>query len=211
MLNIEDLCFFYREDKKLFNHLNLELASGEKYILSGDNGSGKTTFLKILSTLENEYSGQIKFEANDIKINSNKYRSNVSYFPITDLGGFERLTGRQNIMLLASLDLVTKDEVASKIISWKDNPLFEESLDTPLYLCSTGMKHLLQLFRTTLGQKSIILIDEPFRSLDVLNTSFVLRQLKQLKSLVLITSHKDIDQNYGFQKIKLDHAHMSYM
>lgn len=65
-INIKNLSFNYQNNQVLKN-VNLEIKKGEKYLLQGDNGTGKSTFLKILMGIEREYEGKINFNSRELK------------------------------------------------------------------------------------------------------------------------------------------------
>ena len=58
-VKIENLNYLNNQNKHIFENLNFELKKGEKIFIKGLSGSGKSTFLDILSGLNNDYSGKI--------------------------------------------------------------------------------------------------------------------------------------------------------
>ncbi|WP_020104668.1 ATP-binding cassette domain-containing protein [Mesomycoplasma hyorhinis] len=96
------------EDRILFNNLNLEIQKGKKYLLKGANGSGKSTFSRILLGIEKEFKGQIlinnKYDIKKLKPDSiNEYINYV--YNNSDLINASAL---ENITLL---ETKTKEEI----------------------------------------------------------------------------------------------------
>ncbi|WP_308701725.1 ABC transporter ATP-binding protein [Mesomycoplasma hyorhinis] len=96
------------EDRILFNNLNLEIQKGKKYLLKGANGSGKSTFSRILLGIEKEFKGQIlinnKYDIKKLKPDSiNEYINYV--YNNSDLINVSAL---ENITLL---ETKTKEEI----------------------------------------------------------------------------------------------------
>lgn len=73
-INIKNLNFNYQNNQVLKN-VNLEIKKGKKYLLQGDNGTGKSTFLKILMGIEREYEGKINFNSRELKTISPEFPS----------------------------------------------------------------------------------------------------------------------------------------
>lgn len=80
MISIQNLNFSYL-DNNVFNNINIEFKSPGKYLIIGDNASGKSTFLNLLSGFLNFYDGKIYFDNIDVSQNINSLRSLISYLP----------------------------------------------------------------------------------------------------------------------------------
>ena len=146
--------------KLLFENLSFELNSGEVLKVSGPNGSGKTSLMKILAGLSSFESGSIDYD--DTKINSERY--NLDFLYLGHLAALSpELSCLENLkytMRLGndSLDLDFSD--ALKKVGLKK---FENELVGKL---SAGQKKRIALSLLFITQSKVWLLDEPFSALD---------------------------------------------
>ncbi|MDA9800841.1 cytochrome c biogenesis heme-transporting ATPase CcmA [Candidatus Pseudothioglobus singularis] len=146
--------------KPLFENLSFELNSGEVLKVSGPNGSGKTSLMKILAGLSSFETGSIDYD--DTKINSERY--NLDFLYLGHLAALSpELSCLENLkytMRLGndSLDLDFSD--ALKKVGLKK---FENELVGKL---SAGQKKRIALSLLFITQSKVWLLDEPFSALD---------------------------------------------
>ena len=146
--------------KLLFENLSFELNSGEVLKVSGPNGSGKTSLMKILAGLSSFETGSIDYD--DTKINSQRY--NLDFLYLGHLAALSpELSCLENLkytMRLGndSLDLDFSD--ALKKVGLKK---FENELVGKL---SAGQKKRIALSLLFITQSKVWLLDEPFSALD---------------------------------------------
>ena len=84
------------------------------------------------------------------------------------------------------------------IRQWELLPVFKKTLKTQLYLCSSGMKQILSLFRSLETPSDWILLDEPCRSLDAEAVAFVEERLHKAlpsRGLLIVSHSKDFAKN----------------
>lgn len=75
---IKDLCFSYGE-KKILDNLNVTFERGKKYLICGDNGSGKSTFLKVLAK-QSDYAGSVLVNGMELReINADSYYEQMGF------------------------------------------------------------------------------------------------------------------------------------
>lgn len=130
------------------NNINLDIHKGERVGIVGSNGSGKTTFLKIVSGISTPTKGKVKTFGKVVSL--------------IDLGaGFHpELTGQENIYLNALLVGMGKEEVERKydeIVSFADIGNF---VDAPMYTYSNGMKLRLGFSVAVAANPDILILDE---------------------------------------------------
>ena len=68
-----------KDENKLFENMNLKFLNGEKVCIFGQSGSGKTTFLNLISGFIKPQSGKILLDNEDISISNNDLLDHVSY------------------------------------------------------------------------------------------------------------------------------------
>ncbi|WP_308507276.1 ATP-binding cassette domain-containing protein [Mesomycoplasma hyorhinis] len=179
------------EDRVLFNNLNLEIQKGKKYLLKGANGSGKSTFSRILLGIEKEFKGQIlinnKYDIKKLKPGSiNEYINYV--YNNSDLINASTL---ENITLL---ETKTKEEIIPLLdkINYQNLEL-EKTIEIDTDNFSTGQIQKIHLGRSLYKPKEILIIDEGLSSLDKENFDKIVYGLLSNKDLTLIfiTHHFD--------------------
>ena len=147
----------YLNNKELLNNINLDITLNKWNTLVGRSGTGKSTLLKIIANINIP-----KNFTNKININ-NKYNYGFSLMAQDDLL-LPWLTVLENVVLGHRLRREKVDlEKATKLIK-------KVNLDQALYsmpsTLSGGMRQRVAIARTLYEDKDIILMDEPFRSLD---------------------------------------------
>jgi len=146
--------------KELFSNLSFELNSGEILKISGANGSGKTSLLKILAGLNSAESG--KLSVNNNKVGSYDYRSDVFY-----LGHLPALSPelhcKENLDYLTQLNNRSSDLELSEALKNVGLKNFENEYVANL---SAGQKRRVVLSALFITQARIWLLDEPFTALD---------------------------------------------
>ena len=145
---------------KLFNNLSFELNSGEILKISGANGSGKTSLLKILAGLNSAESG--KLSINNNKVGSYYYQSDIFY-----LGHLPALSPelycKENLDYLTQLNNRNSDLGLSEALTNVGLKNFEYEYAANL---SAGQKRRVVLSALFLTQAKVWLLDEPFTALD---------------------------------------------
>ncbi len=163
------------DGRPALSNFSAEAEAGERILITGANGSGKTTLLRMIAGLTLPDEGELTFGGNGF-----------SWLPICDLGFWPRLTAREGLQLYARLWGIPDRGVAEQLESWCELPAFAEILRQPVTALSTGRNQLLHLSRVLLSQPDLILMDEPFRSLDVENVRFVEAQFARWASRSLV-------------------------
>ena len=145
---------------ELFSNLSFELNSGEILRVSGANGSGKTSLLKILAGLNSAESGSLSINNN--KVGSYDYQSDIFY-----LGHLPALSPelhcKENLDYLTQLNNRSSDLELSKALKNVGLKNFEYEYVANL---SAGQKRRVVLSALFITQSKVWLLDEPFTALD---------------------------------------------
>jgi ABC-type multidrug transport system ATPase subunit len=167
------------------------------FALIGPNGAGKTTLLRVLATLLTPDEGEIRVNGVDQIRDAERARRLVSFALGQERSFYWRLTCRHNLEFFAALYELSPGEARARIGALASTFGLERALDRPYELLSTGTRQRLSLARSLLNDGSILLADEPTRSLDpLLRQEFrtLLRRLsRELGRTVLFTTH-DLDE-----------------
>ena len=148
--------------------ISFELKQGEVLAVVGANGAGKSTLLRILTTLLVPTRGQAQVCGFDVATEPAKVRSQIGYHTGADGCFYSRLSGRENLSLFAALNNLSREETSQRIAELTDLFGLGALLDHQVRTLSTGNIHRLGLARAMLHRPSVLLLDEPTRSLDPL-------------------------------------------
>ena len=195
MIKVENLTkvFIQKNEKKLYavNELSFSAEKGEIVVLLGVNGAGKTTAMRMLSTVLQPTAGTATIEGFDIINDSQKVRSNLGFLS-GDTGLYARLTAREIITYFARLY-----DVEDEIIKKRINDIAElldmfEFLDKKVDLLSTGMKQKVSIARSIIHDPPVMIFDEPTAGLDILTAKNIVDFIHKCKNegkCVLFSTH----------------------
>ena len=163
---------------------------GEIFALLGSNGAGKTTVVKILSTLLRGDGGSAAICGFDVKRQSRQVKGCISLtgqFAAVD----EVLTGRENLILIARLrHLKNPGKTADNLLSHFE---LTEAGSRRVRTYSGGMRRRLDISMSLIGDPQILFLDEPTTGLDPEARISVWKEIKQLsengKTVFLTTQY----------------------
>ena len=169
LISVSNLSAYYGE-KQILSSLNFEIKQGDILAVYGKNGSGKSTLIKILSGLNNNYSGEIK-PASNLKI---------SYIPqnTSDLHG----------RLDQYIKNMEADETLCKTILRKldfSRDLFE----TDMQNYSDGQKKKVLLSISLSKPAHLFIWDEPLNYIDVISRIQIEEIIKESKPTLVLVEH----------------------
>lgn len=174
MLLINNLSFF-RDENLIFENLNLSLGNGQITQLRGKNGSGKTTFLKVILNLLSSKTGEIFWEGQNINKNIFNFYNQITYIADHNTSS-RKLSVLDNINFWKGLSSsnLSNDETLVLLETFN----LKKYLNTETMYLSSGEVKKLELLRLILEQKKIWILDEPYNHLDdssieILNQTFV--------------------------------------
>lgn len=150
-------------DVHVLKGVNLDVAPGTIVALLGSNGAGKTTIVRILSTLLTATGGTAEVAGNDVAANSVHVRRSISVtgqFAAVD----EALTGRENLVLIARLRHIPEPRrVADELLTRFS---LTAAGDRAASTYSGGMRRRLDIAMSLVGDPAVIFLDEPTTGLD---------------------------------------------
>lgn len=167
----------------VLNNISETITKGEKVVIIGPSGGGKSTFLRCLNMLETPDSGSVFFEGiniTDKKTDINKLRQKMTMvFQLFNL--FPHLTILQNITLAPiTLKLKTKDEATKDAIELLKRVGLEDKANAYPANLSGGQKQRIAIVRSLNMNPDVILFDEPTSALDPEMVGEVLQVMKNL-------------------------------
>lgn len=182
MLTIEDLHFEY-EGVPLFNGLHLNVSSGEIITLLGSSGCGKSTLLRLINGLESPSKGTILIQGAPVF----RGRNAIAYMTQEDLLLPWR-TAFQNI----ALPLEIQGKKSTNVMTLLAELGLKEFEHCYPHELSGGMRQRVALARALVEEKPLLLLDEPFSSLDVVLREQLYHKLRSIRdrfgtTIVLVT------------------------
>jgi ABC-2 type transport system ATP-binding protein len=172
--------------------LSFGASAGEVLVLLGPNGSGKTTALKLISTMLLPDAGSVRVSGFDTQRDGGQVRRQVGIAVATERSFFPRLSARENLEFFAALDEVPRLERSHRIDEVLRNTGLTEPADTLVMKFSSGMYQRLGIARALIKRPAILLLDEPTRSLDAAATAHfwtTIRSLAQQQATILLATH----------------------
>jgi ABC-2 type transport system ATP-binding protein len=143
--------------------VDFEVEKSSIFALLGSNGAGKTTIVKILTTLLKQDSGTATVNGFDLAAESDDVRQSISLtgqFAAVD----EILTGRENLIMIAKLrHLENPRQVADELLKRFG---LTDAADRRVSTYSGGMRRRLDLAMSLVGKPQLIFLDEPTAGLD---------------------------------------------
>ncbi|WP_433894607.1 ATP-binding cassette domain-containing protein [Streptomyces sp. CA-111067] len=166
-------------DKTVLDGLDLRIPAGSVFALLGANGAGKTTAVKILSTLITADGGHAQVAGHDVAGSPDGVRAAIGVTgQFSAVDGL--ITGEENMLLMADLHHLPRRDgrrVAAELLDRFD---LTDAAKKPASTYSGGMKRRLDIAMTLVGSPRIIFLDEPTTGLDPRsrhNTWRIIREL----------------------------------
>jgi ABC-2 type transport system ATP-binding protein len=183
ILNIQHLSKQYRSQKDRFavKDLNLMVAGGSLYGLIGPDGAGKSTTLRILSTVIAPTSGEIKINGYDVVREPEKIRPYIGYMP-QQFSLYPDLTVRENLDFFSNINQVPKSEKEERIQKMLAFTRLEHFQNRRAKNLSGGMKKKLVLACSLVHNPKVLILDEPSTGVDPVSR----RELWQMLADVVV-------------------------
>ncbi|HEX3542427.1 MAG TPA: ATP-binding cassette domain-containing protein [Acidimicrobiales bacterium] len=152
-------------DQLVLDNIDLEVGEGTIFALLGPNGSGKTTTVRILSTLLPADAGAMRVAGHDVARQPDAVRKAIGVtgqFSAVD----KLLTGRENLTMMADLAHLGRAEGRRRVTELLGRFDLAEAADKTAATFSGGMRRRLDLAMTLVGSPRVIFLDEPTTGLD---------------------------------------------
>ena len=176
MIDVSGLKKSYKANHVL-KDVSFTVRKGSVFALLGSNGAGKTTVVKILSTLMKSDSGKATINGFDVVRQGYYVRECISLtgqFTAVD----EVLTGRENLNLIGQLKRL--NDVKNKVNEWLAFFHLQDAADSKVSTYSGGMRRRLDIAMSLMGKPQIIFLDEPTTGLDPQNRIAMWDLVKEL-------------------------------
>jgi ABC-2 type transport system ATP-binding protein len=185
VVQTKDLCKTFAE-KNVVNHVNINIHKGDIYGFIGENGAGKTTFMRMLCGLAKPSEGSMRlFESNDLE----KQRKKIGC-TIENPALYPAMTAGQNLEVYRILMGIPGKNVVPEMLDFVglDNVGKKTTKDFSL-----GMKQRLMIGIAMIGNPEFLILDEPMNGLDPMGIKemrdLLLKLNKEKKLTIILSSH----------------------
>ena len=178
------------KDLVAVDNLNLSINEGELFALLGINGAGKSTTIKMLSTLVRPTGGNAFICGLDISKDEEKIKEIIGVsFQETAIAN--NLTVKENLKLICEIYGFEKQKSIDKIQEICKQFDLEEVINKKASKLSGGYKRRLSIAMSLISDPKVLFLDEPTLGLDVIARSKLWEIIKSLKSkiTIILTTH----------------------
>lgn len=199
MININNLCFSYIKGNNLIKNINLNIPKGAYVSVLGENGSCKSTLIKLIL-------GLLKPDSGIITIDSSK----ISYVPqrVDNFNSDFPLTVKELLLLQAKALKIKNKEIVNNVLKEVNMSEFKNKLIGNL---SGGQQQRIFIARALIGDPDLIILDEPSTGIDEKSQNEIYPLLKNLninkgKTIISVEHNSKIALKYSTHILKVENG-----
>lgn len=168
------------DGRMLIKEVSISILQGEKVAITGKNGSGKSSLLKLIGGIFTETDGQVK-----------RAQINIGYVP-EHFPENIRFKLHDYLLLMGKMSSNSDEGIRKRIEYYTELFAITEFLTTPLKNCSKGTKQKAGIIQALLKNPDLLLLDEPLTGLDDKAKVELLSQLNSLQrdKTIIFTAHE---------------------
>lgn len=193
-----------RGDRRLFSNISFALEPGSLIHLTGANGSGKTSLLRIVCGLLTAAEGEIRWQGTNIRTLGEEFSRSISYLAHRN-GIKEELNAVENLRISNGLAGVSLSRAKAKTALERIGLAGREML--PTRLLSEGQQRRVALARLLTSPAKLWLLDEVLTSLDqqaVTLTKSLIGEHLQNGGMAIVATHQELELSAGsLQRLEL--------
>ncbi|XRP96426.1 ABC transporter ATP-binding protein [Methanocaldococcus sp. 16A] len=176
---VKDLTKYFG-DKKVLDKISFEVYEGEIFGLLGHNGAGKTTTLRILAGIIGEYAGYVEINGK------------IGYLP-EERGLYRDEKVVDVLKFFGELAGMERGEIAKSIDYWLNKLNISHYKNSKIKELSKGNQQKVQFIVSVIHNPDIVILDEPFSGLDVVNVKLlrnIIFELKNEGKAIVLSTHQ---------------------
>lgn len=212
-LKVEGISYRYTNasgKQQVLNDINAEFEAGKVYAIIGESGSGKTTFLSLISALDKLQDGDIKYNGKSLKkIGGSEFRLKYVNIVFQSYNLIKYMTAKENVEV--AIDFDNRKVDANKYL--KQVGLSEEEGRRLIGKLSGGQQQRVAIARAIASNSPIIVADEPTGNLDEETEEKIIGIFKDLahkeKKIVIIVTHSKQVAKHADKILKLRKGKLS--
>lgn len=170
------------------NNVSFSFESGKIFSIIGQNGSGKTSVIRMMLDTLSKTSGNVSVDGNEIR----NYKNRIGYLP-EERGLYIKDTVESQLYYFARLKNMKGHEIKKSVDYWLKYMGLEEKRKNKVETLSKGNQQKVQLLASLIHNPDILIFDEPFSGLDPVNSEMFIELLHKLKDenkCVMVSSHQ---------------------
>jgi heme exporter protein A len=200
-----------RDQRVLFENLDISVSAGEVLQVEGPNGSGKTTLLRILTGLSDAYEGDLLWQGQPLQKVRESYYQEMQYLGHS-AGIKQALTAEENLQWYAVIQAghlnagSSSQQRAGNIADILAKVGLRGYEDVPCHTLSAGQQRRVNLARLYLSSATLWILDEPFTAIDkngIATIETLIEEHVKSGGTVIITTHQDLKSVPNLRKITL--------
>lgn len=188
---VEHLQCRYPNGTLALRDLSLDVGVGEVFGLLGVNGAGKTTMIKVLSTLMRPSAGRVRVLGRDVTKDRVAIKRRIGVMP-QDINLDTYLDVRQNLIFHCRFHGIAKRESALRVERWLEALGLRDKALEPVLRLSGGTKRKVMLAKAFLTEPEFLILDEPTAGLDPEMRTFVwdsVLDFRRTRRTVFLSTH----------------------
>ena len=208
ILKLDHIQKFYGNEgnvTKAIQDIDFSVQEGEFLGIMGASGSGKTTMLNCISTIDTVSAGHIYLDGTDVtEIKEQaiaKFRRENLGFIFQDFNLLDTLTIRENIALALTINHIPVGEIEPRVEEIAKSLNIADILDKYPYQVSGGQKQRCACARAIINHPKLILADEPTGALDSHSSQMLLSTMQSMNenlgATILMVTHDAFSASYA--------------
>ncbi len=185
----------YKNNPHVLKNITINIKEGEKVIIVGESGAGKTSLLNVIGLIDNEFNGDYRLMGNNIKLITPKEKAKVLNktfgFVFQEYALIEDETVYSNVKVPLLYSTIKKKDYRRKIEKVLSEVGLSEEINNKVNELSGGQRQRVAIARALVNEPQVILADEPTGSLDSNTTDQIMdiiyKYVNENKTLILIT------------------------
>jgi ABC-2 type transport system ATP-binding protein len=189
MLEVRDITRAYGKNKVL-KGISFDAAPGDQIAIIGRNGSGKSTFLRILAGIDKPAEGTITFWGHRADKEKSVFRQFTGYLP-QDNPLLDELNVQDNISLWSGRGGSPSEELIREFF-------LDDILKKKVSQLSGGMKRRVAIACACVGNPPVLIMDEPTAALDIYYKKEIrtwMKNFRQGNGIIVVATHDELEMN----------------
>jgi len=198
-----------KREVRALDGVSFAVPEGTVFGLLGPNGSGKTTAVRVLTTILRADGGSARVLGHDVQKKAALVRTLIGLagqYAAVD----ENLTGRENLQMVGNLNHLPRSFVAGRAVELLDQFNLSDAGDRPLKTYSGGMRRRLDLAAALVARPTVLFLDEPTTGLDPQSRNDLWEVIEHLvgsgTTVLLTTQYLEEADRLASQLAVIDHG-----
>lgn len=179
-----------RDDRLLFEDLSFNLSPSQVLLVEGENGSGKTSLLRILCGIRLPDAGEVLWNEQSVHQSQSAFAGDMAFLGHLD-GNKLDLTVLENLRIAQALMKPGGDSIETAL----DKVKLGHAEDLQAFSLSAGQRRRLALARLLVSKTPLWILDEPFTALDksgIAITESIIHTHVEQGGMAIMTSHHEV-------------------